>query len=65
MRMQCASGCTYMGGTIFPEHGLERPDVISDTDREDWDLRISIWIFLNYYILLTCLELIQERMLGI
>ena len=48
-----------MGGTIFPEHGLECPDVIGDTDGEEWDLRISIWIFLNYYILLTCLEPIQ------
>ena len=48
-----------MGGTIFAEHGLECPDIIGVTDGENWDLRIPLWVFLDYNLLLICLEPIQ------
>ena len=56
--LQFASGRTYMGSTIFPEHGLECLQVVGGTSGENGDLRIPIRILLDYNLLLICLEAI-------
>ena len=56
--MQFASGRMYMGGTIFPEHGLECLQVVGGTSGENGDPKIPIQILLDYNLLLICLEAI-------